>query len=138
MSSPIPTPTSQGLYVPIHRRSASSSGTSSPSSSSRALSPSPSPSPSTLPIPLPTPGVYTPAALLSLAHSPLVAHFSASRVDALRAVAPEVLKTRKQRKALAWHARQPARTAPTHRRTSSRGSHTSESEEDRAVSWRRA
>ncbi|KAF8556816.1 hypothetical protein OG21DRAFT_1506026 [Imleria badia] len=140
MFSPIPTPSasrtdaSSGLYVPIHRRTPSSC-TSSPSSSSRALSPIPS----THSIP----GVYTPAELLSLAHSPLVVPLSAVHADALRAVAPEIVQTRKQRKAMAWHARLPSGSGTrtrtqAHRRAASRGSHTtSEEEEDRAVSWRR-
>ncbi|KAG6377372.1 hypothetical protein JVT61DRAFT_15168 [Boletus reticuloceps] len=161
MSSPIPhsyasasrtdseaSPSSPGLYVPVHRRrrtpgyaSSSESGTptsspaSSPSSSARSLSPLRTPTPT------PMPGIYTSNQLLILSHSPLIAQMSAAHVEALRAVAPEVVQTRKQRKALAWRARQATATVTqhAHRQTPSRGSHSqsqSESEEDRAVSWR--
>ncbi|KAG8216921.1 hypothetical protein J3R82DRAFT_7197 [Butyriboletus roseoflavus] len=119
-------PSSPVIYVPIHRRTPSSSP--SPSSS-RALSPSPAP---------PIAGVYTPAELLLLSTSPL-AKLSAEHVDALRAHVPEVVQTRKQRKALAWHARRPTPTptsSPTHKRTGSYARASSESEEDRATTWR--
>lgn len=87
------------------------------------------------------PGVYTPAELLLLSTSPL-AKLSVDDVDALRTLAPEVVRTRKQLKTLVWHARHPHHPTDldlprSHGRTSSHGSHASESEEDRATSWRR-
>ncbi|KAH0826686.1 hypothetical protein J3R83DRAFT_5077 [Lanmaoa asiatica] len=148
MSSPIPIPyTSRGLYVPVHRRTPSnSSRTPSPSPSSFSSSRTYSSITITLPadvthtVPAPVPGVYTPAELLLLSASPL-AKLSAGHVDALRALAPEVVQTRRQRKALTWHTRHPAagRSAShTHGRTPSCGSsHASESEEDKAITWRR-
>ncbi|KAF9225705.1 hypothetical protein BS17DRAFT_777535 [Gyrodon lividus] len=52
-------------------------------------------------------------------------------MDALRAVVPEVVQSRKQRKAQEWRARHPGGSLPdSHRRTSSHASHTSESEEE--------
>lgn len=62
----------------------------------------------------------------------------------LRAIAPEVVQTRKQRKALAWHARHPttgAGSGSRPRRSHAHAhAHTSESDEDRTTSesWRRA
>ncbi|KIJ14701.1 hypothetical protein PAXINDRAFT_99956 [Paxillus involutus ATCC 200175] len=144
-------PSSPGLYVPIHRRNRSSgvpsSYTYAGSLSSRASSPSPStssPSSSSLHLP-PThasPPIYTPADLLLLSASPL-ARLSPEDIDAIRAAAPEVVQSRKQRKAREWHARHApgwsAWSSPSHKRTSSHVSHssnTSESEEERGT-WRR-
>lgn len=153
MSSPIPIPyTPSGLYVPVHKRNRS---TSSSYSSTRSLSPlssrgfSPLPSAGTLSsLPGRTQadpttahhGVYTLAELLSLAHSHL-ARVSGSDINTrLRAVAPEVVLTHKQRKALEWHARHaPTPTATTtgsHRRGRLSRPHASESEEE-STTWRK-
>ncbi|KAF8838791.1 hypothetical protein BDN67DRAFT_971017 [Paxillus ammoniavirescens] len=145
-------PLSPGLYVPIHRRNRSSgvpsSYTYAGSSSSRASSPSPSTSSSTSSLPLPPTHaslpIYTPADLLLLSFSPL-ARLSPEHIDAIRAAAPEVVQSRKQRKAREWHARHapgwsaPSLPLPSHKRTSSHASHssnTSELEEERGA-WRR-
>lgn len=157
MSSPIPIPipipapyasrteSSPGLYVPIHRRNQSTASSYTSSSSSRTRSPSPLSSTRTYPTPCmertltshTARYVYTPADLFALSRSPL-AQLEMGDMDArLRAIAPEVVKTRKQRKALAWHGRHPT-TESRGRRRESHAPQTSESEEDRASTWRRA
>lgn len=129
-----PSQKSGGLYVPLHRRGFSKSQNVtgiSPSSSythsSRASSPSPSetpsmgslasdfssslhigrpvivsssPSPGHAPIP-----IYTPADLLLLSSSPL-SKLSQECKDALHLAVPEVVLSRKRRKAQEWRARQ--------------------------------
>ena len=133
------------LYIPVHKRNRSTSSAYSSASPSPLSSRGPSPLHSArTSSPLlgacthadsitEHQGVYTPAELLSLAHSPL-AHALGSDVDArLRTVAPEVTLTRKQRKALAWHARSPS--TMTGRGRPSQG-HVSESDED-GTTWRR-
>ncbi|KAF9235549.1 hypothetical protein BU15DRAFT_77872 [Melanogaster broomeanus] len=157
MYEPASSPSSPGLYIPVHRRSHSSGVPSSYaySSSSRASSPPPSPSlshttssRSASPLPHHTAQIgmvpiYTPADLILLSASPL-AKLSLEHRDALRAAAPELLQSRKQRKAREWRARHhPGGSAPhshSHARTSSHVSHsshtTSESDEDRGA-WRR-
>ncbi|KAI6118665.1 hypothetical protein EDD17DRAFT_1749818 [Pisolithus thermaeus] len=129
-----PSQKSGGLYVPVHRRGDSKpqsvSGISPSSSytiSSRASSPSPSeatsmssltsdfssslhvggpvivscsPSPGHAPIP-----IYTTADLLLLSTSPL-SKLSKECKDALHLAVPEVMLTRKRRKAQEWRARQ--------------------------------
>lgn len=86
---------SSGLYIPVHRRapspsSSSSSGVSSPTDS---LSPLPHDS---------LPYVYTPSDLLLLASSPL-SKLSREELSALRAAAPEIVQSRRQRKSHEWH-----------------------------------
>ncbi|KAG2133707.1 hypothetical protein DEU56DRAFT_810285 [Suillus clintonianus] len=100
---------SSGLYIPVHRRvpstgSPSSSVTSSPAHSSCSLSPVPHDS---LPI-------YTPSDLLLLASSPL-SKLSHEELSALRAIAPEIVQSRRQRKSHDWHTRRsqlPSRSYP--------------------------
>ncbi|KIJ62192.1 hypothetical protein HYDPIDRAFT_30729 [Hydnomerulius pinastri MD-312] len=149
MYEPSSSPSSPGLYVPLHRRNRSSgvpssynystgsSRASSPtlSTSSRSVSPLPHVAPITdrdtsLPI-------YTPADLLLLSASPL-AKLSPEHSNTLRAVAPEVVQSRKQRKAQEWRARHPGSSSSrSHKRTSSDASHTSHSSESEEGIWRR-
>ncbi|KIM70796.1 hypothetical protein SCLCIDRAFT_169581 [Scleroderma citrinum Foug A] len=154
MSSPIPinAPSSRygkELYIPVHRRAylagiSPSSSSYAWSSSSRASSPTPSEVTtcslssvasssrgitSSLPI-------YTPANLIRLSSSPL-SKLSEERREVLRTTAPEVMVTRKQRKAQEWRARQvgsPNSNQRTHKRTTSRSSQTSDVDEQ---TWRR-
>ncbi|KAG0702068.1 hypothetical protein DFH29DRAFT_999712 [Suillus ampliporus] len=139
MSSPIainyPTSSSSSrLYVPVHRRapSTSSSCASSPTHSSRSLSPMPHDRLPSLPI-------YTPSDLLLLASSPL-SKLSPAEFRTLRAAAPEIVQSRKQRKSHEWHMRQsPFPSSPSHKRSqfSSRShSNTSESEGE-GQGWRK-
>ncbi|KIK93465.1 hypothetical protein PAXRUDRAFT_828958 [Paxillus rubicundulus Ve08.2h10] len=147
-------PTSPALYVPVHRRNRSSGVPSlysyAGSSSSRASSPSPSTSSSSSTSSTPPTErhrdaflpIYSPADLLLLSASPL-ARLSPEHVDAIRAAVPEVVQSRKQRKALEWRVRHApgwsASSSPSHKRTPSHVSHssnTSESEEERGA-WRR-
>ncbi|KAI6127520.1 hypothetical protein EDD17DRAFT_1766450 [Pisolithus thermaeus] len=130
-----PSQKSGGLYVPVHRRGDSKplsvSGISPSSSytiSSRASSPSPSEAASISSLTsdfssslhigrpvivssspsqghAPNIPIYTPADLLLLSTSPL-SKLSKECKDALHSAVPEVVLTRKRRKAQEWRARQ--------------------------------
>ncbi|KAG1748356.1 uncharacterized protein EDB91DRAFT_876141 [Suillus paluster] len=140
MSSPLainyPTSSSSSLYIPVHRRapstgSPSSSCASSPAPSSRSLSPMLHDGHPSLPI-------YTPSDLLLLASSPL-SRFSSEELSALRAVAPEIVQTRKQRKSHEWHMRQSPSSSPSRKRSqfpSRSNPNTSESEGE-GLGWRK-
>ncbi|KAF8882404.1 hypothetical protein BD779DRAFT_1802309 [Infundibulicybe gibba] len=90
-------PTSPGLYVPIHKRSSSASP-----SSSRAVSPA------RLDRAVPTtpahPFIYSRAQLMAFSNSPL-AHMTPETREDLKARFPPLFLSRKQRKAIEYHAR---------------------------------
>jgi len=80
--------------------------------------------------------IYTPADLIRLSSSPL-SKLSHEHREVLRVTAPEVMLTRKQRKAQEWLARHvgsPNSNQRTHKRITSRSSQTSDSDEQ---TWRR-
>ncbi|KAG2156897.1 uncharacterized protein EDB93DRAFT_1126272 [Suillus bovinus] len=109
---------SSGLYIPIHRRAASPSS----SSSSRVSSPAHSLSP----LPHDSPFIYTPSDLLLLASSPL-SKLSHEEFNTLRAVAPEIVQSRRQRRSREWRMNHSPSWNP-HGRSSRSHSNTSESE----------
>ncbi|KAG1837216.1 hypothetical protein DFJ58DRAFT_816394 [Suillus subalutaceus] len=121
---------SSGLYIPVHRRA------SSPSSSSSGVS---SPANSSLPLPHDSLPIYTPSDLLLLASSPL-SKLSHEELSALRAAAPEIVQSRRQRKSHEWHMiHNPSWSGNPRRRShfSSRShSNTSESEGEEQ-GWRK-
>ncbi|KAH7928562.1 hypothetical protein BV22DRAFT_1117434 [Leucogyrophana mollusca] len=133
-------PTSGGLYVPVHRRGVSGSY----SSSSRASSPTPSSSALSERSISPTPHerhtslpIYTPADLLLLSSSPL-SRLSPEERMTLREVAPVIVRNRKQRKAHEWQSRH---KGSSHRRAPSitHSNYTtseSEGEERMGGTWR--
>ncbi|KAG2343002.1 hypothetical protein BDR05DRAFT_1000316 [Suillus weaverae] len=82
---------SSALYIPVHRRT--------PSTSSSAVS---SPVHSLSPLPHNSLPIYTPSDLLLLASSPL-SKLSREELGALRAAAPEIVQSRRQRKSHEWH-----------------------------------
>ncbi|KAG2142116.1 hypothetical protein BD769DRAFT_1425661 [Suillus cothurnatus] len=85
---------SSRLYIPVHRREPSADSPNSTKVSSPAYSLPPSPHDS-LPI-------YTPSDLLLLASSPL-SKMSPEELSALRATAPEIVQSRKQRRTHEWN-----------------------------------
>ncbi|KAG2105753.1 uncharacterized protein F5147DRAFT_775081 [Suillus discolor] len=101
---------SSGLYIPVHRRAPSPSSQSSSSvSSSPAHSLSPLPHDSLL--------IYTPSDLLLLASSPL-SKLSNEELSALRAAAPEIVQSRRQRRSREWHMNHsPSWPGKPHRRS---------------------
>ncbi|KAG2757584.1 hypothetical protein P692DRAFT_20842828 [Suillus brevipes Sb2] len=122
---------SSGLYIPIHRRAPSASSASSSGASSPASSLSPLPHDSL--------HIYTPSDLLLLASSPL-SKLSPGELSALRAAAPEIVQSRRQRRSHEWHMNHnSSRSGRPHRRsqfTSSSHSNTSESEGEGQGFWR--
>ncbi|KAG2142112.1 hypothetical protein BD769DRAFT_51716 [Suillus cothurnatus] len=121
---------SSGLYIPVHRRAPSPSLSTSSGGSSPANSLSPLPHDM---------HIYTPSDLLLLASSPL-SKLSREEFSALRAAAPEIVQSRRQRKSHEWHMNHsPSWSGNPHRRSrfSSRShSNTSESEEE-GQGWRK-
>ncbi|KAG1775565.1 hypothetical protein EV702DRAFT_1117594 [Suillus placidus] len=82
------------LYIPVHQRARS---TSSPSSTE--VSP---PADSLSPLPHANLPIYTPSDMLLLASSPL-SKLSREELIALRAAAPEIVQTQRQRKTHEWN-----------------------------------
>ncbi|KAG2055990.1 hypothetical protein BDR06DRAFT_304805 [Suillus hirtellus] len=84
---------SSGLYIPVHRREPSPCSASSTKVSLPAHSLSPLPHDSR--------PIYTPSDMILLASSPL-SKLSQNELNTLRAVAPEIVQSRRQRRTHEW------------------------------------